>query len=59
MPASDGLSGAAAAATEHAEAGPSKLHVGKRKYEVDVADRDFCKKVSSFMSFVLTRSIDV
>jgi parafibromin len=29
-----------------AEAGPSKVAPVKRKYEVDVADREFCKKVS-------------
>lgn len=28
-----------------AEAGPSKAAPAKRVYEVDVADREFCKKV--------------
>jgi len=37
----DGLAGAAGA-----EAGPSKTAPAKRKYEVDVKDREFCKKVS-------------
>lgn len=37
----DGLASAVGA-----EAGPSKTAPAKRKYEVDVKDREFCKKVS-------------
>ncbi|KAI9633056.1 RNA pol II accessory factor, Cdc73 family-domain-containing protein [Dioszegia hungarica] len=42
---SDGLTGAAAATAESGEAGPSKTQPAKRKYEVDVEDREFCKKL--------------
>jgi hypothetical protein len=44
-PASTGLTGATAAMNGSAEAGPSVVQPVKRKYEVDAADREWCKKV--------------
>jgi parafibromin len=51
--ATESAAGPSVPATDMAEAGPSRIQPVKRKYEVDVADREFCRKVRLTASWTI------